>query len=352
MLPDLSARLAAIEPLRRRAGLFGQLGPLLWLWFSRMGLAMLVAGVSSALAVWLGMGRIPDAALFLLVAVLSMGPPLAGLVAVMRPTYLAVTGRDGASADYHRRLMNEVVQPLVKAATPNATCRDTQAFDFAQFVASGVYPGSDGWKHTATMSVSGQDGASWSATPVRVTRSVSASSGQTRTKLEIMHDGLFVRAAFPTGLRRPVVLADRANGDAMRMKSRPLATVFGRLPAAPTTGDAAFDRQVVSLSDEPADLAALTIDLRRALVSVVEQVGGPVRIALNADGVAMAFHERGRFRGLSASEELDSPIKRKTDSQVVADMTVRFGADADLLSKIPDAIRTLHQAVSYRAVSA
>ena len=197
----------------------------------------------------------------------------------------------------------------------------------------------------------GKDGGvAWRATPVRVWRSVDASSptSQTRSRTQVIHDGLFVRAAFPTGVGRQLRLADRAAGEAIRARSRPVRAAMGTLPESPASGDAAFDAHLVSLTDEPADVAALSIDARRVLVAVVERLGRPVRVAVNADGIGLAFPNRGTFRGLSASEEMDTPLRRQTAEESVRDMTTRFAADAELLATIPEAVTRLHQALAVR----
>jgi hypothetical protein len=197
-------------------------------------------------------------------------------------------------------------------------------------------------------------GAAWSATPLRITRSVAAASStsETRTKLEVVHDGLFVHVALATGIREAVVLADRAHGQGMRMKASPVSALFGTLPAAPVSGDSAFDQSLIALTDDAGRLAGLSLDLRRALVTVVDLVGGPLRIGVGRDGIGLAFPGRGRFRELSASEEMASPFSRKASAAVVAEMTDRFTADAELLSRIPDAAGVLGRAAASGRVPA
>ncbi len=347
-ISDLEHRLQSLEPLRQQAGAVSKIGTLLRLWMTRMGGMLVLALALSMGAAWAGLDGEQIAPWALLAAAGGfVVPTLAGLAWVLPATYRVVRGEGDADAAHRDRLREQVLRPLVQGAVPASVIGFAPPVDLAALERRGLFARPlQGLNHVAALQVQGiEQGHAWAAQALRLWEYQSASSdvNHSRVRIVTVHDGLIGWVPLPGRCAGLLRVADRETAARELGRRAPVATLLGRAPEPPATGDAGFDGRFIVLGDAGAGLPPAP--LRRALCEVHDALGTPLLCAVSPEGIAVALPERGRFAGVEASAQVLELIRWQSAAQTVTARAAALHADAALLARLPGALAVLARAL-------
>jgi len=336
MRADLEARVAALDPLRRRARrtTIVRVAVLVVL-----ALLTIVAMVAAPVAVLAGADACCEPMLKThrwLIAVLFLGSGIAVVAAGVAAGVFAYRVIGNALGDgYRRRFLDEVAAPLLSSAAPGAAVDVGRGLERAELERSALFP--EHLVYDTAFRVDGRAaGVAWTAGDVKAWRDVATSAGSTsaRTRLTWLH-GLYAWVDVPCPVPTPVLVVGESYIDTGIRMARRMDLLRGE------TGDPAFDAVFqVLVGDKEREVPGLPADLRRALVDLRVQFGADAYFAVTPAGVAIAVPVYGRMMQDS---------RRLLEARLLAaNEAGELQREADLLAGVPAAAARISQAVAGR----
>ena len=207
MLADLEARVAAVEPLRRK-----KRGAV----FLRVAVVSLVVAFGLAAVVFVPFMALTSAAAccedFLkvrawLVVVIFLGSGLLTVAAAVGLGVLAYRAVGSPGSGYQARFGDEVVGPLLTSVFPGAAVDVSKGLARAELEATALFP--PGLNYDTAFRVDGRvDGAAWAAGDVKAWKRVAGSAGSSdTTSLLTWLEGFLAWVGVPCPVYTPVLVA-------------------------------------------------------------------------------------------------------------------------------------------------